>query len=646
MTKLIDYSTNILKTFSSNSKRHFANQAIIHKDYAGLKHLVSAINQDWHVSEIKVAKLNEAVTALEEQKAKSEYLVNYLGNATERNILVHSDALIARSKVTEEYSKISRQKNDAETQLIMAKSKSASDNYSIVSDAIDELDVEAVQIIMEQAKDSIFTSGYNLEYLFGKLFDNMKKKPFGFEDIEARRDKILKIGLDYIPKSFVTTEFLQTLSKVLSKDEFESFYKSKAIDLKDESFKSLDLKQYELLDSAPVLKINHSNANVVNLLLSRTYSTDISLEKIEGYYQNLYKLHPIAKEMLAFLAHSIADNNDFKIIFGKGLTSSYDSHKNIVMIDSDFQKEAIFNIESVIIHEFGHAVQNLVFNFSSLPFSLKGLMDVFSEYYNQYNDYMKDPYVQNIWTSQMKQDLIKLLNSAEVQELEKVLSVYEQAARKPIDHAATLMKFNISEYASYNSSKQIAEYVKDHSTIDLFHVNNALGISIETNYNSTSMPDNIFNNFYRVYLEEEIQCKVSSPYSLELSRAEIIKWGTEEFFPKLVSDLGIDAKQIHYLERVGDYVNRGEHLLEEDSNWHYTPSFKAVEQYVELIVRSMEFKAAGIDQANSFGDLDNFHMNYVSPQIHKLIEESYQQKMALYHEIMPEVMGDVNVDHS
>lgn len=57
----------------------------------------------------------------------------------------------------------------------------------------------------------------------------------------------------------------------------------------------------------------------------------------------------------------------------------------------------------------------------------------------------------------------------------------------------------------------------------------------------------------------------------------------------------------------------------------------------------MEFKAAGIDEDGSFNELDQFYMKYHLPLIKNEIESAYQQKMALYQEIMQnnmEVTGE------
>ncbi len=206
------------------------------------------------------------------------------------------------------------------------------------------------------------------------------------------------------------------------------------------------------------------------------------------------------------------------------------------------------------------------------------------------------------------------------------IKTYEQAARKPIDTAAELLHFNIDEYAKYNYTQQYTEYFKDNSYIDLFYLNGAIKLDIETKFNSSNIPDYIYNPLVKIYLEER------SPYNIELSsKEEIINWNLEQFLPKIIYDFNLSPYEIHFLERIGDYVNRGDHIL--DKTYNYRVSSKVSEKYVELIVRSMELKASNIEIDNCFKELDNFHSMFVSPYINKEIHDAYAQKYALYLEL-------------
>ena len=92
-----------------------------------------------------------------------------------------------------------------------------------------------------------------------------------------------------MPKEFINTEVLQTLFTILSKQDFENLYKSKAIDIKSEAFKDLALKHYELQDNKFALKAIGNNP-IIKLLISHSYSENLSSEEIAEIYQKLYNL--------------------------------------------------------------------------------------------------------------------------------------------------------------------------------------------------------------------------------------------------------------------------------------------------------------------------------------------------------------------
>lgn len=277
-------------------------------------------------------------------------------------------------------------------------------NYNALQRAIEELDVKAVKIILEEISDlSILT---NNRMSFGKelVKDNDIKKWIHIEDYESKRKEILKLYLEFMPKEGITMEILQFLSEVLSKKNFENFYKIKGINLKDETFKDLNLKHYEAEDY-PLLKLNSNNQNVTNILLSKTYSKDMTFEQVNKIYHKLYNLHPISNEMLKYSAHLISENNDIKIIFADNVTSSYHHLSNKIFIDTNFLKEPIFNIESVVIHELGHFVYKQIFDFEAAPFNITPLKTIKSNFYYKHKDYMNDSYVQNILSDELTDDL-------------------------------------------------------------------------------------------------------------------------------------------------------------------------------------------------------------------------------------------------
>ena len=651
---ILDYSAAILKTYSINSKIHFAEQAILNHDYKGLKHLIKAINQDWQATEKKLTEQKALLLESEKQQAKNDNLRSFLDKQDNQTITAQlnstDDVSIIKalhklelkdslSNQTQEFFSLQTKETELETLLNSTKITGNSVNYNALYLAIEKLDVEAVKIIMEESNGSIFSGNWNIQPLFGELYSNLALKLIGVQDIEIKKAQILKIGLDFMPKAFVNADVLSALSYVLSKQDFESFYKSKAIDIKAAEFKHLDLKHYELEDSKFALKTVGNN-KIIDLLLSHSYSEDISVEKIAAIYQKLYNLHPIAKEMLGYAAHLIAEHNDIKIIFGSDLVSSYNRDTNTILIDSNFQKEDVFNIESVVIHEIGHFVNHQLFDFDYSPFNITSLKSLLAKLAHKYQEYLADPYNFEILSLDgLQKDAADLITNDKFQEFLKIFKIYEDAAREPMNEAAALLKFNVSEYAEYPYTQQYTEYFKDHTAIDLFTVNGGLSIhrNKEVLNNSTKptkgLDDNIFDNFYRIYTEEEIHCKPANPLKAELSREQITSWGMEEYLPKLVSDLQLNPKDIHFLHRIGDYVQRDKHILKEDTN-HRTDSAKVNQKYAELIVRCMEWEAAGIPQASSCKKLNDFHMNYVSPYIKQTILESYQEKLALHLELM------------
>ena len=196
---------------------------------------------------------------------------------------------------------------------------------------------------------------------------------------------------------------------------------------------------------------------------------------------------------------------------------------------------------------------------------------------------------------------------------------YEVAAKKPIDKAAELLLVNKAEYDKYLFTQEYTEYFKQNSYIDVFFLNADAAFSTEKKTES-STPDHVFDNILSIYLANHDDCTINNPFSKITTREEIIRWTVEEFLPKIVTELNLSPKQIHFLERIADYINRGEHLLEGSGSCSNNEN----EKYVELIVRAMELKAAkvGDDITASFQSLEQYHIQYVSPAICTAIENS------------------------
>jgi hypothetical protein len=489
------------------------------------------------------------------------------------------------------------------------------DIASVVYEAIDRLDVEAIKLVVDRAKKidkSWYKDGsYINEQQINNLFNNNDHIINNISDIKGKRVEILKILL--AAKEYITPKELQKLANILSKQEFDDFCKDKNIDLSEEKFKSLELSQYELDSMNPVLTLkSETSYTSLDLLLSRTFSDKLSLEQLKNIYLNLYKLDPIAKEMLVYTAALISQDNNLRIMFKEDMDSSYLPEQNIIKIDSNFIKETVLNIESVLIHEIGHFIYYQALSNDAMPFSLAPITALVQGYRAEYKEYINDPFLDS--TVQYK----IFFNSTGMQDIAEVIKPvinYEEAARKPIDKAAELLNMDSAEYNKYLFTQEYTEYFKANSYIDLFYLNGQAGFKIETN-SSAIIPDNVFDNVLNIYLSKQ-DISLENPFIQE-TREDIIQWAVEELLPNLVRELQLSPKQIHYLDRVADYVNRGNHLLGEYSAWNDN------EKYVELIVRAMEFKAAGLgsDLTDPFQSLEQFHIEHVSPVLCETILSS------------------------
>jgi hypothetical protein len=481
---------------------------------------------------------------------------------------------------------------------------------SVVYDVIDRLDVEAIKLVVDRAKtidNSWYKDGaYINDKQINDVFNNNDHIINNISDIKGKRVELLKILLVSKAKEHITPKELQKLADVVSKQEFDDFCKDKNIDLSEEKFKSLELSQHELDSMNPVLTLkNETNYTSLDLLLSRTFSDKLSLEQLKTIYLNLYKLDPIAKEMLVYTAALISKDNNLRIMFKEDARSSYAPEQNIIKIDTNFIKETVFNIESVLIHEIGHFIYYQALSNDAMPFSLAPITALVQGYQREYKEYINDPFLDSTLNYKI------FFNSTVIQDIAEVIKPvinYEEAARKPIDKAAELLNMDGAEYNKYLFTQEYTEYFKANSYIDLFYLNGQASFKIETN-SSATIPDDVFDNVLNIYLNEQ-DISLENPFIQE-TREEIIQWATEKLLPSLVSDLQLNPKQIHYLDRVGDYVNRGNHLV---GDYNYEQNN---EKYVELIVRAMEFKAAGLGKelTDPFQSLEQFHIEHVSPVI-------------------------------
>lgn len=498
-----------------------------------------------------------------------------------------------------------------------------------LGDAIERMDVKAVKIIVGAAKNSNNSYYSNDSYIDRWLIESLFENQLQLEIIELtetelqeRRIEIFEILLNSKSKDSLTASHIQKLAALLPKQKFDDFCKAKELDLREEKFKDLDLSHYKHEDSSPLLTLE-ADYSLMDLVLSRTYSSTLGLDEAKKIYSNLYNLDPIAKEMMTLTSVLISQNNSFKIFFEEGATSAYHLEQNIIKIDTKFLNEEIFNIESIVIHEIGHMIYHQVYRFEAMPFNTKPIKDVLQMIKSDFKEYIDDEFAEStprhLFLTQG--GLSKAL--AKMDEM-NIMS-YEAAARKPVEKAAQLLEIDSKEFDKYLFSQEYTEWLKFNSPIDVFLLNSQEGFAFETTNKTAPVLNNVFNSLVSIHSKEH-NYTCESPNSIQDlykdERAEIIRWSTEEFLPSLVDKLNLSDKQIHFLERIADYIARGPHSINEIGEWSY---HRQNEKYAELIVRAMELKASGInteeDLIASFEDLEQWHKNNVSPVIEQIFME-------------------------
>jgi|GEM_PF-5431695 len=485
-------------------------------------------------------------------------------------------------------------------------------------------------VLAETDAKDYYRTTYSQSQL-NNIFDHTSETMFlDIENPNANRVAILKIILDSLNKKEITLEFLQALAEHVSKQEFEDFCARKELDLTEDKFKKLDLSQYKYEELEPVVALEEGqNKSLLNLLLSRTFTDSLTKDEVTSIYSKLYHLDPIAKEMLTYTAALISQNNSIKIIFAEDTSSFYMSSQNIIKVSSAFKNEKIFNIESVTIHEIGHFVYDQLFKFDATPFNFSKIVPIIKllfiereQYEFFYNEEIELNFLQDLSKNDhFVEQLVEAIKPIQLQ--------YLTAAKQPVDKVVELLSLDDSSYDKYLGVNAYTEHLKFYSHIDLFFLNSANGIS--TDKHPIEIPNNVFHSILNVYLSEHSTCPDEYPYfenaEKEISKKEVITWASEEFLPKIIAEFGFSPNQIHFLERMADYINRGEHLLSESQ---YSHSGNGNEKYAELIVRAMELKAAGLDQelVETFKGLEEYHIDQVSPDICLYIQNSPAASLA------------------
>lgn len=491
------------------------------------------------------------------------------------------------------------------------------DPYVLFNHIVNKLDITAIELLIKKGK--VTPEGVKrLQDIcdFKKLFDNDDDNDddaMSSKEYNNKASVIIKLLLEFQEKDNVTVQVLELLTFFLNKKEFNQFIKEKEINLSDQKFSSFKTVVYSLQETLPVLfqkssydnyvfKRNIPEVNILDILLSRSYSTDLGFEEISKIYRNLYSLSPVSKEIIHYTAALISKGNNIKILFGDDIDSHYNSLSNHIQISCEFLKKEIFNIQSVLIHELGHYIYEQVFEAHSRPFDFESIRN----FAKIHKEDLTDPYIGD----STKYDII--YNDIALEEYRVIFQnsfSYEKVARKPIELAANMLKIDIKSLEKYISSNDLAEYFKDHSYIDLFLLSSA------KNFNQTidKLPDGIFDNIYNIYLSEQ-----RSLFKMPPSREFVVKWATEEFFP-LVKGYDLTPTKVHFLERMADYVNRGAHVL--DPRGRKESDY---ERHVELIVRSSELRAAKVEPEiiDAFKGLDELHIKGASPKICTYIKES------------------------
>lgn len=511
---------------------------------------------------------------------------------------------------------------------------------NILNEAVERLDVKAVKLIVEaKSKGSYYQIGSSIsDNMIRELFAEKLIQEFDESIANEKRIEILRILLNAKDKDKISLLDLQKLADVVPQQEFEEFCKAKELDLSVAKFKNLELSVYKFAQLDPVLSLENNEKTILNLLLSRTFSDKLTLDELKKVYTKLYELSSISKEMLTYTAALISQGNSIKILFAQGTSSFYSKEQNIIKIDNMFIGENIFNTESVLIHEIGHFVYHQIFKMDATPFNFLLLKNIIQDFYQEHKETLEDPFMKKTFNYELKQDktlVSSLVNSLEEQIIGPILS-YEAKARIPVDKAAELLLVESGEYAKYMFTQEYTEYFKTHSYIDLFYLNSLAGFQTDKKTScNTTMPDHVFDNILKIYLAQQDACPNdpfstesylnNNPFAIEPTREGIVKWAEEEFLATLVKELNLSPTQIHFLDRIADYINRGDHLLDNKYiyNYHYHEEIDVDnEKYAELIVRCSEFKAAGLekDLSDTCQGLDSYHIEHVSPSICAIIQ--------------------------
>ena len=493
----------------------------------------------------------------------------------------------------------------------------SSDNYmlsKILNEAIDRQDKEAITVITEFSKKStnkyLESGSYINKCMIADIYNYDKGSLVKRKDDTLKKD-IIKLLLNAKSNSTLDAEDLQKLSFIYSKKEFEQFCQNKELNITDEKFKALDLSSYKYENELPV-QIIDNKYHLVDLLLNRTYSDSLSANSIKKIYNKIYSINSISKEMLTYSATLIANGNPLKIIFENGTLSFYSPMQNLIKIDTKFINEPIFNIESVVSHEFMHFFYDQLFNNDLQPFNTISVQNITESFEN--DDYF--PSINNFKTA--IESLPNLLS--EGSKFFDNYYNYTVAATGPLKYAAKLL--NIDLIDSNSTIIAWAQHLKfdPASDLQLFHIKS----------NSTYLQEEIEGNGTNTLSDSTYHTLIAMHHKYENfpefhNKTAIATWASEVLYPKVLVKLNLSMPEIHFLERIADYVNRAEFFPKITYSCMSRSNDKNLN--AELIVRSLELQTAMPQETaiiQSFMALDQYHNEFASPMVSAFLSGNHQ----------------------
>lgn len=498
---------------------------------------------------------------------------------------------------------------------------------SLVEQAIKFIDVTAISIadLHIKAHPSVYQV---TDQRLRDIFDNDNEMSFGStnkDELNLKRISIFKMVISWLKPEQITISNLKLITQKLPKADFEYFCANKSLDLN--KFPDLDLSSYKYNNANSIVPLDPDKVpSVIDILLSRTYADTLVASKVYAMYQELYNLDPIAKEMLTYMAVLIKAGNDVKVIIEPNAASSYNENTNIIKVDPDFKDVNEFTTSSVLIHEIGHFFYHQLFQADSMPFLVRDIVAKFNEL--KEDDFIDDDFQMDIQFFKHEPSLVSLIS---------MLGKYENAAKQPLHKAAELLQVIGALPEKYSFTSEHAEYFKQSTIIDLFLLNSLVGYGFKNEgVSSKETPWHVYKTILDIYMQYSGPGHNSCP-SIDKSRlkdltqSDVETWALEQFLPHIVTTLNLDAKDIHFLQRIADYVNRGEHMYDDNCNRNNS------EKYAELIVRYLELKAADAkaDVVESFEGLAQYHRDFVSPIA--------QQVIGQYQDTCNNVTGEHNV---